>query len=263
MEHAQSLANVVVQSIEHAVASSCDGRDKTNVPVRDESPRDLYTVGDGKLLPTRLVEMWTEIDPALPREDIQSIIQTTFAAFRPSVGSEPQPWMNADDKSSVIAIEKARITNGGKIPASWKATAEQSEHGRKWLEINQGQEQAEALARARETWEKALADARVAQVKTKKAASLYYETLCSVDHARKDARSADSQAKAAAKLAAEAKATADRACEEQAEARRGLRDSRLALREAEAHAKSANLAYERIERAAKVVPQGKKRKLEG
>lgn len=208
--------------------------------------------------------MWTEVDPALSRAEIKNIFQTTFAEFKIATPLSAQPWMCVEDKSSAIAIEKARITNGGKIPASWKAAAEQSEHGQKWLKIGKEQEQAEALTRAREHAAKAALDVDVAHTKVIDAARLYNEVSRRAQQALEDSKSATSDAKRAAELATVAKEAADKASQAADEAQvsftnlTGIRDhARLVASSAAAEVKT----LEEAEVAAKSVPQSKKRKL--
>lgn len=62
-----------------------------------------------------------------------------------------QPWVRALHKSGVVALEKTRIANDGKIPDSWKEAAKNSEHGGKWLAITKQKDEEEAaLVKARE-----------------------------------------------------------------------------------------------------------------
>lgn len=227
---------------------------------------------NGKFLPTRLVQMWTEIDQALPRAEIQKIFQATFAEYTLAKPPTQQPWMQAANKSSVIAIEKARIANGGKIPASWKVAAEQSEHGRKWLKIGREQEQAEALARARENMAKTAADEAAARDKVVATAAQYDEINRKAQSALEDAKSAAAQsktaskwAKTAAERATQAKEAADKACEEADQTRIAFMDSRAARAQASLVASNAAAKVKTLEdeakKVAEAVPPSKKRRL--
>lgn len=183
------MANNAPQNIGSPVPSPRTRKEKEEeAEVEEPAPGGPRRFDDDKTLPTRLIQIWTEIDPTLPRAQIQDIFQSTFSQFRLAAPMGSQPWMHADDKSGVLALEKARITNGGKIPASWKAAAEQSEHGRKWLDINREQERAElaeALARAQENVTKTAWDEGVAHGRVKMTAAQYNEmTRQAQDHRR-------------------------------------------------------------------------------
>lgn len=216
--------------------------------------------------------MWTEIDQALPRAEIHKIFQATFAEYILAKPPTQQPWMGAANKSGVIAIEKARIANGGKIPASWKVAAEQSEHGRKWLKIGREQEQAEALARARKNMAKTAADETAAQDKVVETAAQYNEINRKAQNALEDSKSAATQSKTAsewartaAERASQAKEASDKVCEEADQARIAFMDSRAARDQASLLASSAAAKVKTLEeeakKAADVVPPSKKRKL--
>lgn len=263
----QDYANNVSQNSESPVLSSRTRKEKKEETFKeetgaeDQAPGDLQRLGDGKMLPTRLIQIWTEIDPALPRENIQNIFQSTFAEFRLAAPMGNQPWMQTDDKSGVLALEKARITNGGKIPASWKAAAEQSEHGRKWLEINREQERAElaeALSRVQENVSKTAWDEGVAQGKVKTTAAQYNEMT-------RQAQNAIDEFKEAAKLAKQAKEAADEASEKADQARLVFLDCSAARDKARLAASSAaaelKVLEEKSQKAAEVEPPSKKRKL--
>lgn len=248
------------------------GRKKKRFQGEYQARANHLASGDGKTLPTRLVQMWTEIDQALPRADIQKIFHATFAEYTLAKPPAQQPWMQAANKSSVIAIEKARIANGGKIPASWKAAAEQSEHGRKWLKIGREQEQAAALARAREDMAKKAADETAARDKVVETAAQYNEINRKAQNALEDSKSAATQsktatewAKTAAERATQAKEAADKVCEEADHARIAFMDSRAARDQASLVASNAAAKVKTLEEEAKkageVAPPSKKRKL--
>lgn len=263
------VVNIIKQGIVQCIESSGAGTGKPDASATNQNFANLYASGDSKPLPPNLVDMWTKIDPALPRQDIHTIFQTTFAEYRPTAALYAQPWMYAKDKSKVIAIEKARIANGGKIPASWKAAAEQSEHGRKWLKITREQEQVEAVARARENAKKTAADEVAARDKVVRAAAWYNNLNRRAQNALEDSKLAATQAKTAAEwaqrateLATEAKEAAEKVCMEVDEARLAFMDSRAARDKAILNASNASAEVARLEEAAKGVPPSKKRKLE-
>ncbi|KAJ4391637.1 hypothetical protein N0V93_005256 [Gnomoniopsis smithogilvyi] len=257
------------RSAENDIERPSASKVKRQAAVEDHDPEVLYTSGDGEFLPNNLFKMWSDVDPTLPREDRQYIFQTTFAEFRHTAPLYAQSWMYAANKSDVIAIEKARITNGGKIPASWKAAAEQSEHGRKWLKINQEQEQAEALARTREHAEKTAAVDAIIRARFAEAAGFYKEASRRAQKAFDDFESAASQAKTAAEWAkrtteraAEAEEASDEACGRAKEARLEFMALKAARNKANIESSNAAAEVKRLENAATVVPQGQKRKLE-
>lgn len=238
---------------------------KEKAGVEDHAPGELHRFGDGKVLPPKLIQMWTEIDPTLPRAEVFDIFQSTFSEFRLAITLDGQPWMHTDNKSSDVAIEKARISNGGKIPASWKAAAEQSEHGRKWLKIERELERAEALACARENVKKTAWDEAITQRKVNETAAEYNKMTRKAQNALEASKSAARQAKEATELAAQAKEAAEKACEEADQARIIFLDCTtardIALLTASNAAAACKTLEEETKEAAKVAATNKKRKL--